>query len=109
MEKQTILIVDDERLNIDILCEELKVKFSLVVAQTGEQALIRIEQNPIDLVMLDIMMPGMDGYEVCRRLKENPTTQNIPIIFITVREGVEDIVNAFSIGGVDYITKPFHF
>lgn len=108
MNRQTVLIVDDERINIDILCEDLGGKYTIVVAQNGEQALNRVSQNPIDLILLDIIMPVMDGYEVCRRLKANPETKDIPIIFITVREDIDDKVNAFSMGGVDYITKPFH-
>ncbi len=108
MEKATILIVDDEPFNINILCEELNKNYSIIVAKNGEQALKRVSKNPIDLILLDIMMPGMDGYEVCQQLKSNPETKHIPIIFITSKNEDEDEARGLYLGAVDYITKPFY-
>lgn len=106
--KQTILIVDDIKENIDILVELLK-DFDLVTALDGQTAIdIAFQEENIDLVLLDIMMPRVDGFEVCKRLKENPKTANIPIIFLSAKNKSEDIQKGFEIGGVDYITKPFN-
>lgn len=103
-----VLIVDDVPANIDILREVLKPEgYKFHVATNGETALkIAGEVHP-DLILLDVMMPGMDGYETCTRLKKNDSTSAISIIFITSKNEVEDIVEGFKMGGVDYITKPF--
>jgi len=106
--RATILIVDDERLNIDTLAFVLKDHYELMVAKNGFEALKRIESgHPPDLVLLDIVMPDMDGFEVCRRIKENPDTAEIPIIFISAKRDVEAETHGFDLGAVDYITKPF--
>ncbi len=103
----TILIVDDTPQNIDILGEYLS-EYRIKAAADGEKALRAIETgSKPHLVLLDIMMPGMDGYEVCRRLKRNENTKDIPVIFITAMSEVEDKVKGFEHGAVDYITKPF--
>jgi putative two-component system response regulator len=105
--KPKILLVDDETLYIDILVDLLKHDYDTVVAKSGSQALKRIDDNPLpDLVLLDILMPGMDGYEVCRLLKENPRTHGIPVIFLTVKSEVQDEIRGFELGAVDYIAKP---
>ncbi len=105
--KPRILLVDDETLYIDILVDLLKDDYTPVVAKNGDQALKRVADEPLpDLVLLDILMPGMDGYEVCRRLKENPRTRGIPVIFLTVKSEVTDEVKGFDLGAVDYIAKP---
>ncbi|MEJ2592898.1 MAG: two-component system response regulator [Candidatus Thiodiazotropha sp.] len=102
-----ILLVDDETFYIDILVELLKDDYMTVVAKDGEQALRRAVSLPKpDLILLDILMPGMDGYEVCRRLKENPQTRDIPVIFLTVKSEVPDEIKGFELGAVDYISKP---
>ena len=107
-DKQRILIVDDTRENIQILVEALSGEYKISVATNGEDALrIAASQQPPDLVLLDIVMPGLDGYEVCKRLKQDERTQKIPVIFITARIGVEDETHGLEIGAVDYITKPF--
>ncbi len=104
----TILIVDDEPKNIQLLGSLLRDKGYLVeFALDGARALKWLDDKPFDLVLLDIMMPGMDGYEVCRRIKENFETSHIPVIFLTAKTETEDIVNGFEMGGADYITKPF--
>ncbi|NUN09266.1 MAG: response regulator [Ignavibacteriaceae bacterium] len=105
-EDQTILVVDDVPENIAILGEYLS-SYRLKIATSGVKALEIAKTNNIDLVLLDIKMPGMDGYEVCRRLKKDPATGDIPVIFLSVLSEVEDKVKGFQAGAVDYITKPF--
>lgn len=105
---QTILIVDDAVANINILAELLRPDYKIRVATNGEKALeIAFSDNPPDLILLDVLMPDMDGYEVCRRLKAFPQTKGIPVIFITGKVDEEDEINGFNIGAVEYITKPF--
>ncbi len=104
-----ILVVDDIPDNLDVLCSLLTRKgFQVSVADSGEIALQMIEEATPDLILLDICMPQMDGYEVCQVLKKNPDTRDIPVIFISALDEVLDKVKAFRVGGVDYITKPFH-
>lgn len=106
--KPRVLIVDDERSNINILGNLLVAEFEVVVATDGESALARACANALpDLVLLDVMMPGMDGYEVCRRLKADPTTRDIPVIFISAMGEEDDEALGLRIGAVDYVTKPF--
>ncbi len=103
-----ILLVDDQPANLDVLRELLELKgYKVFLAPDGNVALKSAGRVVPDLILLDITMPGMDGYEVCRRLKQASDTQHIPVIFITARDMKEDIVAGFEIGGVDYITKPF--
>ena len=105
--RETILIVDDERLNINVLKDLLSSHYHIMVAQNGQQALTRaLSSNMPDLILLDIMMPEMDGYEVCRRLKANKASKEIPIIFITAMSNLADEIQGFALGAVDYITKP---
>ncbi len=109
---QNILIVDDEKSNIDIILELFKKintdkQYNIIATRSGEKALTVVEKRKIDLILLDIMMPDMDGYEVCKILKSNNATKNIPVIFITANADENSIEKAFDIGGVDYITKPF--
>jgi len=102
-----ILVVDDEKFYIDIVVELLNGDFKVVVAMDGEQALRRAEIDPLpDLILLDVMMPDMSGYEVCKQLKANPITKDIPVIFLTVKSEVADEVQGFELGAVDYILKP---
>jgi putative two-component system response regulator len=106
-EKPKILLVDDETLYLDILVDLLKDNYKTVVAKNGAQALKRMfDEAPPDLVLLDIMMPDMNGYEVCRILKEDPRTREIPIIFLTVKSEINDEIHGFELGAVDYIAKP---
>ncbi|MBF0378078.1 MAG: diguanylate cyclase [Desulfamplus sp.] len=106
--KSSILIVDDEPYNLKILNELLRSDYSTRVATNGERALeIAMSDNPPDLILLDVMMPGIDGYEVCRRLKSVANTQDIPVIFITAKTDEQDEVRGFEAGAVDYVTKPF--
>lgn len=107
-ERSIILIVDDNQTNLDVLFELLKnYGFKVLVAQDGESAIEQIEYIHPDLILLDIMMPGIDGFETCRRLKADPPTQDIPIIFMSALSDTVDKVKGFQTGAVDYITKPF--
>jgi signal transduction histidine kinase len=108
-ETNLILIVDDTPTNLEVLSEALTdAGFDVAVATTGEGAIRQIEYEPPDLILLDVMMPGIDGFETCHRLKANPKTKNIPIIFMTALSDTVDKVKGLSMGAVDYITKPFH-
>ncbi len=105
--KPTLLIVDDTPDNLELMFGLLKDDYRVRVANSGERALrLAQAEQPPDLILLDIMMPGMDGYEVCRRLKADPLTVHIPVIFLTAKVEVEDEALGFSLGAVDYITKP---
>ncbi len=107
-EKPTILIVDDEVQNIRILIEFLKDEFRIVAAVNGEESLLRASAIPQpDVILLDIMMPGMDGYEVCRRLKADKITSNIPIIFMSAMSQFSDELFGLELGAIDYIAKPY--
>lgn len=104
----SILIVDDQPANIKVLAGMLNRKnYKIKKAIDGETALIAAESNPPDLILLDILMPQMNGYEVCEKLKSNPQTKDIPVIFVSALNDVFDKIKAFKVGGVDYITKPF--
>jgi len=104
----TILIVDDEPANIRILAELLKSEYNLRSATSGEKALsIALSDEPPDLILMDIIMPGLDGYDVCRQLKNDPIACKIPLIFITSKDSEQDEITGFQVGAVDYITKPF--
>ena len=105
--KATILIVDDSPDNLTLLGEILKDDYKVKVANNGEKALkLAGAENPPDLILLDIVMPGIDGYEVCRRLKSDKSTAIIPIIFLTARTDVEDEKRGLELGAVDYVFKP---
>ena len=106
-EQQKILVVDDERLNINVLVDLLKPDYKMMAAKNGEQALKAARvANPPDLILLDIMMPEMDGYEVIAQLKEDEQTRGIPVIFVTASESDEDRERGISLGAVDFISKP---
>ncbi|MEO7105174.1 MAG: diguanylate cyclase [Rhodoferax sp.] len=105
----TILVVDDTPANLSLMSNLLKDTYKVKVANCGERALeIAQSETPPDLILLDILMPGLDGYEVCRRLKANEATKDIPIIFITAMADVENESMGFALGAVDYIAKPFN-
>lgn len=107
-DKPTILIVDDTPTNLSILEQILDAEYLISIAQSGTQALEVIEQFTPDLILLDVNMPGIDGFETCRKLKSQENTRHIPVIFITARAEPEDLIQGFKEGGVDYITKPFN-
>lgn len=105
--KATVLIVDDNSDNLDVLSGILKPFYKVKAAISGELALkIVATKNKPDIILLDIMMPGIDGYEVCKRIKADPTSTDIPIIFVTAKTEVKDEQAGFELGAVDYITKP---
>lgn len=104
--KRTILIVDDTPVNIEILNHALEKEYEILFATNGREALdIAFDQSP-DLILLDVMMPDMDGYEVCARLKAEPRTRGIPIIFVTAMDQEGDEAKGLELGGIDYLTKP---
>lgn len=106
-EKPVILIVDDNADNLTLMSGLLKDKYRVKVANSGNHALkIAQSETPPDLILLDIMMPEMNGYEVCRDLKYDPRTSDIPVIFLTAKSAVEDERRGLEMGAVDYITKP---
>jgi sigma-B regulation protein RsbU (phosphoserine phosphatase) len=102
-----ILIVDDARANVDVLVEALRGEYKLSVALDGATALRNIAKSAPDLVLLDIMMPGLDGYEVCRRLRAHESTREVPVMFLSALEDVANKARGFEVGGNDYLTKPF--
>ncbi len=105
--KNSILIVDDSLENLELLCLFLRdAGFGVEVAEDGETALKKVSQSLPDLILLDVVMPGLDGFETCRRLKENETTREIPVIFMTALVNTSDKVKGFELGAVDHITKP---
>ncbi|MEA2098698.1 MAG: two-component system response regulator [Campylobacterota bacterium] len=106
-DKKTILVVDDTKLNIEILLDLLGEKYNIIPSLNGEKALKILQKKDIDLILLDIMMPDMDGYEVCREIKKDNKTKDIPVIFITAKIDEDSIEKAYDVGGVDYVTKPF--
>jgi putative two-component system response regulator len=102
-----ILIVDDTKTNITVLLEMLREDYTLGVATSGEKALEYVAAQRPDLILLDVMMPGLNGYQVCQALKGDPATRDIPVIFISAVKNVQNKTQGFAAGGVDYITKPF--
>ena len=103
-----ILAVDDHEVNLKLISNYLRDSgYKLILANDGNKALEILKDGTIDLILLDIMMPDMDGYEVCRKVKENPKTSEIPVIFLTAKTQTEDLVESFKTGAVDFITKPF--
>ncbi len=110
-EKQTtILIVEDNPLTLRVLLEHLKkLGINTPVARSGEEAIRQVALNTPELILLDIMLPGIDGFETCRRIKSHDVAKDVPVIFITALSETADKVKAFEAGGTDYITKPYHY
>jgi len=104
--KSTVLIVDDVPTNIEILAGALKDEYAIKVAISGRKAIEIADSFQVDLILLDIMMPVMDGFETCRQLKANPKTAGIPIIFLSAKDAVDDVVGGLRLGAVDYVSKP---
>ncbi len=107
LSESRVLVVDDVKANVDLLVEALRDDYKISVALNGEAALRSIEKTQPDLVLLDIVMPGMDGYEVCRRLRADTKTHDLPVMFLSSLEDVHDKTQGFEAGGNDYLTKPF--
>lgn len=106
--KDLILVVDDHPNNLKVVGTILGAEYSISFANNGENALKLLEHNHPSLILLDIMMPGIDGFEVCRRIKENPRLKQIPVIFLTARSDTDTLVKGFQAGAVDFIAKPFN-
>lgn len=108
-DKNLVLVVDDNKENLKVLGSILKENGLMsAFAPSGAKALTAIQMRLPDLILLDIMMPDMDGYEVCKQLKQNAATQNIPVIFLTAKTEKEDVIQGLELGAVDYVTKPFN-
>ena len=105
--KPTVLVVDDTETNIDILVDLLSDDYDVMVALNGQSALEIVDEDEVNLVLLDIMMPGIDGYQVCNILQNKEKSKNIPVIFITAKTDEEAIEKAYDVGAMDYVTKPF--
>ncbi|MBT2971098.1 MAG: hypothetical protein B6D72_01710 [gamma proteobacterium symbiont of Ctena orbiculata] len=106
-EQQRILIIDDDPQNIKVAANALRSPELIIgFARSGAEALERLEDIPFDIILMDVMMPGMDGYQVCEKIKANPRTANIPVLFLTAHTDEESIEKAYASGGVDYISKP---
>ncbi|MFT4926323.1 MAG: two-component system NtrC family sensor kinase [Phenylobacterium sp.] len=102
-----ILVVDDTPANVDLLRQTLEIEgYRIIAATNGEMALRNAAKTLPDLILLDVMMPGIDGFETCRRLKQHPQLKDIPVIFISAKTETQDVIDGFSVGGVDYIHKP---
>lgn len=106
-EKKTVLLVDDNPINLNALTSILKDEYKIKVAPSGEKALEIVSKSMPDMILLDIEMPGLSGYEVCKTLKQCETTSDIPVIFVTAKDSDDEEEEGFSLGAVDYITKPF--
>ena len=105
--KPVVLVVDDDPVNLDILVQTLEQDYFLIIAKNGKRALDLAFSHHPDLILLDILMPEMDGFEVCQRLKADKETEGIPVIFLSVMESPGQKHRGFEVGGVDYVTKPF--
>jgi diguanylate cyclase (GGDEF)-like protein len=108
LEAQKVLIADDDAVNRQVLADLLKPEYTVLLAKNGEQALERTQRHAPDLVLLDVMMPDMDGYEVLRRLRDDPQTAHVTVIFISGLNRPEDEANGLKMGAADYIAKPFN-
>ncbi len=104
--KERLLVVDNEPIHLSVLCEILKADYDILIATRGEDALVSAGAYRPDMILLDIEMGGMDGHEVCRRLRADPKTQSIPIVFLTAKDAIDDEARGLELGAVDYITKP---
>jgi len=105
--KPKVLIVDDDPINIELLEGYLSKEYDILKAFDGKEALIIVESNPPDIILLDLIMPGINGYQVCKKLKDDPKTNHIPIIIVTSLHETEDRNKAIEAGADDFITKPF--
>lgn len=107
-EAELILVVDDTPANLDVISEALTdAGYEVAIAIDGERALKQVQYTLPSLILLDVMMPGINGFETCRRLKASPATKDIPVMFVTALSDTADKIKGFQLGAVDYITKPF--
>ncbi|WP_263771643.1 response regulator [Propionivibrio soli] len=106
--KYSVLLVDDELINIKILSDLLKDEYEVVFATSGEEAVYRAIESKPDVILLDVMMPGMDGYAVCAALKDDPRTASMPVIFVTALDSPVHEIKGLNTGAIDYVTKPIN-
>ena len=104
--RPVIMIVDDEITNIELIGAMLEEDYEILFARSGEQAIDIARKSPLDLILLDVVMPGLDGYETCRRIKQDPRLANVPVIFTTGLDAAEAEIEGLSAGAIDYVTKP---
>lgn len=109
MTRSKILVVDDEKVNVEVLEAFLSTEYDVIKAYDGIEALLIIDKDPPDIILLDVMMPKMNGYEVCSKLKQNPKTMGIPIIMITCLKEKQDKIKAIEIYADDFLSKPVDF
>lgn len=107
VDERTVLIVDDSKTNLKLIENYLKSEYIIYTAETGQRCFEIVEETPPDLILLDILLPDINGFKICRELKSHPLTKQIPIIFISGEDGIKSKKKGFEAGGVDYITKPF--
>lgn len=108
-ENPSVLIVDDNPINIQVVANLLKTQnYNIAYATSGSQALINLQNNSFDLILLDVMMPDLDGYQTCQKIKQLPGCEKIPVIFLTAKNDQESLLKAFEFGGQDYVAKPFN-
>ena len=108
LNNETILVIDDNPNNLELMHEALSgFGYEVLIEMDGKSGIEQVKNNPPDLILLDVMMPGIDGFETCRRLQADSSTKDIPIIFLTAVSGTANKVKGLSLGAVDYITKPF--
>ena len=105
-DKPVIMVVDDEIANIELIAAVLEEDYEIIFARSGEQAIDIARKAMPDLILLDVVMPGLDGYETCRRIKQDPDLADVPVIFTTGLDAVEDEVRGLAAGAIDYVTKP---
>ncbi len=106
--KIQLLVVDDNEHNLELVSKILKLEgYDIILSENGRAALDVLTSQHVDLILLDVMMPGLDGFDTCIIIKENNELADIPVIFLTARTEINDIVKGFSVGGVDYVSKPF--
>src|SRR5699024_8843396 len=106
-ESMKILVADDEAVNLQVLMNQLSLEgYEVITAKNGEEALEKIEKYPVDLLILDIMMPKMSGYEVCQRLRKNYSLMELPILMLTAKNQIRDIITSLEVGANDYLVKP---
>ena len=107
-DKATVLLIDDELVNIKILSDILKGEYEVIFATSGEEGVHRAVESIPDIILLDVMMPGMDGYAVCSRLQQDARTAGIPVVYVTALGSTAQEVNGLNTGAIDYITKPIN-
>jgi len=106
--RDVILVIDDQPSNLKVIASILSREYNVSLSNSGASALKNLDRIQPDLILLDIMMPEMDGFEVCRQIKENDGFKEIPVIFFSAKTDMEDIIKGFNYGAVDYVTKPFN-